>query len=100
MTPVPTDCQREDDPALHRGRPRRLGRSFLPRVLVDGDRERGRSVSEDGRDDHRVHTSAARLRGHRLANVMQPGGPVHPGPLGQPRVTGVLGIRRCHGLDG
>ena len=50
--------------------PRRLGRSFLPRVLVDGDRERGRSVSEDGRDDHRVHTSAAKLRGHRVANVV------------------------------
>jgi uncharacterized glyoxalase superfamily protein PhnB len=39
-------------------------------VLVDGDRERGRSVSEDGRDDHRVHTSAAKLRGHRVANVV------------------------------
>jgi len=39
-------------------------------VLVDGDRERGRSVSEDGRDDHRVHPSAAKLRGHRVANVV------------------------------
>ncbi|HEX9123992.1 MAG TPA: hypothetical protein VF984_11685 [Actinomycetota bacterium] len=40
-----------------------------------------------------MHTSAAKLRGHRVADVMQPGGRVHPGPVGQPLERPGEGIR-------
>lgn len=76
---MPTDCQR-----FRRRRERRLegfgslGGSFLPRVLVDSQGERGGGVSEDGRHDHRMHPAAAELGGDRVTNVVQACGGMHP----------------------
>jgi hypothetical protein len=40
-----------------------------------------------------VHTSAAKFRSHRVANVMQPGGRVHTRPVGQPLERPGEGVR-------
>lgn len=41
-------------------------------------------MSQDGRDDHRMHPSAAELGGDGVTNVVQAGGGMHPCPARQP----------------
>jgi len=52
-------------------------------VLVHGDGERWRSVTEDGGDDHGLYALAAELGGDRMAHVVQPGVGMQPGFDGQ-----------------
>jgi hypothetical protein len=71
----------------------RLGRSLLPHVLVDRHGERGGGVTQNGRDDHRMHPSTAKLRGHGVAHVVNARGGMHLCLSDQPLEGASEGIR-------
>lgn len=76
---MPTNCQhwRNADEEI----PQELQpphEDLLPRVLVDRDRERGRSVADHRRNDQRMYSSPPEFGRDRVTHVVQAGGGMEP----------------------